>query len=208
MPYERDSHTALLDHFNGMTAGAAFGSPGYDSSLPAYGQAINLVEKSYVKYTFLGWGEHQGTIEMWIKLRQVPYNTLLSLQWLDVTSRPEWGYVGSLSLTQEGKLVWSPWHGDENVGLQGKTTIPQNEWTHIALTWGAEGTKLYVNGVVDASTGANLWPCLSSPTYAYLHNWGNADLGYVDEFRISDVARSAEEIRAQVVRPRPLATKR
>jgi hypothetical protein len=207
-PYELDQNTALLDHFNGTTTGTAFGSPGYDSSLPAYGQAINLVESTYVKYTFLGWGEHQGTVEMWVKLRQVPYSTILALEWLDVTSYPQWGRVGSLSLNQEGKLVWSPWNGEGDTAIVGKTTIPQNEWTHIAVTWGAEGTKIYFNGIVDTSTTTNDWPCLSSPTYAYLNYWGNADLGYVDEFRISDVARSAEEIRAQAVRTQPLTIKR
>ena len=208
MPYEGDSHTALLDHFNGMAAGAAFGSPGYDSSLPAYGQAINLVESTYVKYTFLGWGEHQGTIEMWIKPRQVTHSALLALEWLDVTSYPQWGRVGSVYLNQEDKLVWSPWNGEGDASIVGKTTIPPNQWTHIAVTWGAEGTRLYVNGVVDASSSANDWPCLSSPTYAYLHYWGYADLGYVDELRISDVARSSEEIRAQAVRIHPLPIKR
>jgi hypothetical protein len=210
MPYETDPNTALLDHFNATTSGTAFGSPGYKNSLPAYGQAINLVENSYVKYTFLGWGERQGTIEMWIQLRQIPNSGILSLEWLDVTSRPEWGYIGSLYLNQEGKSVWAPWNGEGEGGeaIVGKMAILPNQWTHIAVTWGAEGTKIYVNGVVDASTSANLWPCLSSPTYAYLNYWGKADLGYVDELRISDVTRSAEEIRAQAVRIQPLTIKR
>ena len=207
MPYETDPNTALLDHFNGTTVGTAFGSPGFEKSLPAYGQAINLVESTYVKYTFLGWAEHQGTIEMWVKLRRAPC-VLLILDWLDVTSRPEWGFVGSLSLNQEGKLDWSPWNGVGDSAIVGKTAIPLNQWAHIALTWGAEGTKLYVNGVVDTSASANDWACFSSPTYAYLNYWGIGDLGYVDELRISNVARTSEEIRAQAVRTKPFTIKR
>jgi hypothetical protein len=205
-PYEPDPNTALLDHFNGTTAGTAFGSPSYENSLPAYGQAINLVGGDYVKYAYPSWFERQGTVEMWVKLRQGPYSGILVLQWLDVTSVPQWGYVGNFLLNQQGKLAWGVWNGQGDGVVEGKTTIPLNEWTHIAVTWGANGTQLYVNGVVDASTSANLWPAFVSTTYVYLHYWGNADLGYVDELRISKVARSAEEIRAQAVRVQPLPT--
>ncbi|TSA23165.1 LamG domain-containing protein [bacterium] len=208
-PYELDPSTALLDHFNGTTVGMAFGSSTFESSLPAYGQAINIVRNSYVKYTLLGWGERQGTVEMWVRLRQGPPSTILALQWLDVTSSPPWGFVGNLCLTQKGKVAWGVWNDEQrDESFDGKTTIPLNEWTHIAVTWGADGTKIYVNGVVDASTSANFCPCLSSPTYAYLNNWGVWDLGYVDELRISNVTRSAEEIKAQAARTPPTSIMR
>ena len=208
-PYEPDPNTALLDHFNGTTVGTAFGSPTFENSLPAYGQAINLVRNSYVKYTILGWGERQGTVEMWVRLRQGPPCTILALQWLDVTSSPSWGFAGNLHLSQRGKIAWGVWSDEQRMGgLEGRTTIPLNEWTHIAVTWGANGTQLYVNGVVDASTSANLWPAFVSTTYVYLHYWGNADLGHVDELRISNVTRSAEEIRAQAVRTKPFTIER
>ncbi len=101
-------------------------------------------------------------------------------------------------MNPEGKLIWGVWNGQGDGQVVGITTIPLNEWTHIAVTWSSAGTKLYVNGVVDASTSANLWPYFLETTYAYLNYWGQNDLGYVDELRISKVARSEEEIRDHV----------
>ncbi len=78
--YEWDPNTVLLDHFNGTTGGTAFGSLTYEESLPALGQAINLVKDSYVKSAFLGGVLGQGTVEMWIKPRQYSqYSSRLSV---------------------------------------------------------------------------------------------------------------------------------
>jgi hypothetical protein len=111
---------------------------------------------------------------------------------------PSSGYVGGFEVDPEGKLVWWVWNGQGDGGVVGETTIPLNEWTHVAVSWGSAGTRLYVNGVVDASTSANLWPYFLSTTYGYLNWWGHTDFGYVDELRISNVARSEEEIRDYV----------
>lgn len=205
--YVWDANTVLLDHFNGTTAGMAFGPLTYENSLPTLGQAINLGKDSYVKYALTSWysyGVVQGTVEMWINPRQYSINTgwppILTLQWNDVTYPPSSGYVGGFVVDPEGKLVWWVWNGQGDGGVRGETTIPLNEWTHIAVSWGPDGTKLYVNGVVDASTSANVWPSLLSATYVYLDFWGTYDLGYVDELRISKVARTEEEIRDYVAR--------
>jgi hypothetical protein len=87
-------------------------------------------------------------------------------------------------------LVYGVWGGNGDKGPVGKTTIPLNKWTHVAVSWSTNGTKLYVNGKVDAYTIANVWPAFSgTPCYAYLNYWGGSDLGLVDEFHISKVAR-------------------
>ena len=201
--YEWDANTVIVDHFDGTTAGMAFGPLTYENSLPGLGQAINLVVGSYVKYAFLGGVLGQGTVEMWIK--PASYGGILDINWNDTTSYPPAGHVGSLYLNPQGKLGWGVWNGQGDGGIMGETTIPLNEWTHVAVTWGSAGTKLYVNGVVDASTSANLWPYFSWTTYAYLNYWGGNAPGYsveaiVDELRISKVARSEEEIRDHVAR--------
>ncbi|MFA4934805.1 MAG: PQQ-binding-like beta-propeller repeat protein, partial [Candidatus Methanoperedens sp.] len=76
---------------------------------------------------------------------------------------------------------------------------PLNKWTHLAVSWSPYGTKLYVNGEVDASTSANVWPAFSGTVFAYLNYWGGSDFGLVDELHISKVARTDEEIRLRAV---------
>jgi hypothetical protein len=200
-----DSNTVLLDHFNGTTKGAGFGKLNYGDSLPTLGQAVNLPKGVYIKYAFSPWyrwdGVHkwdrneaapgvltEGTIEMWIKPRQ--YSGILNFNWRDAVSYPPAGHIMHLGFNADGKLVYGVWGGNGDKGPVGKTTIPLNKWTHVAVSWSPTGTELYVNGKVDAYTIANVWPAFSgTPCYAYLNYWGGSDLGLVDEFHISKVAR-------------------
>ncbi|MCZ7405106.1 MAG: hypothetical protein O8C67_09285, partial [Candidatus Methanoperedens sp.] len=108
---------------------------------------------------------------------------------------PKAGTILNLQLNADGKLIYGGWGGNYDKAPVGKTTIPLNKWTHIAVTWGPNGTKLYVNGRVDAYSEANAWPAFSGTVFAYLNHWGGNDLGFVDEFHVSKVARTDEEIR-------------
>jgi hypothetical protein len=216
---EPDSNTALLDHFNGTTLGTAFGTLSYGGSLPLLKQAVDLRKGIYIKYVLPCWyrwdGIHkwdrneaapgiltQGTIEMWIKPRQYSIG-ILNLNWQDAVVCPPAGHIGGIDLTAEGKLRWGVWGGYcHKPGPVGKSTIPLNEWTHIAVSWSPNGTKLYVNGSVDAHTPENVWPAFLERVFVYLNRWGEQDLGFVDEFHISKVARTDEEIRSRVRIPK------
>lgn len=207
-----DGNTVLLDDFNGATKGTAFGALTYEDSLPNLGKAVNLAKGTYIKYSFSPWyrwdGAHkwdrneaaagvltEGTIEMWIKPRQYSI-VLLEFNWYDITSLPQAGTILYLSLNADGKLVYDVWGGNQGKMPVGKTTIPLNKWTHVAVSWSSSGTKLYVNGLVDAYVDANVWPAFSGTVFAYLSHWGETDIGFVDEFHISKVARTDEEIRS------------
>lgn len=211
-----DGNTVLLDDFNGATKGTGFGALTYEDSLPNLGKAVNLAKGTYIKYSFSPWyrwdGVHkwdrneaapgvltEGTIEMWIKPRQ--YSGILNFNWGNAASPPSAGYILTLGLNAEGKLVyniWGGWCGTNKIPA-GKTILPLNKWTHIAVSWGPNGTKLYVNGAIDGFSDANCWPAFSgTPCYAYLNYWGENDLGFVDELHISKVARTDEEIRSRV----------
>jgi hypothetical protein len=207
-----DSNTVLLDHFNGTVKGTGFGALTYGESLPNLEQAVNLTRGAYIKYSFSPWyrwdGVHkwdrneaapgvltEGTIEMWIKPRQYSI-VLLEFNWYDLASSPKAGTILNLQLNADGKLIYGGWGGNYDKAPVGKTTIPLNKWTHIAVTWGPNGTKLYVNGQVDAYSEANAWPAFSGTVFAYLNHWGGNDLGFVDEYHVSKAARTDEEIRS------------
>jgi hypothetical protein len=215
-----DGNTVLLDHFNGTVKGTGFGAVTYGESLPNLEQAVNLTRGAYIKYAFSPWyrwdGVHkwdrneassgvltEGTIEMWIKPRQYSI-VLLEFNWYDLMSSPKAGTILNLQLNTEGKMIYGGWGGNYDKAPVGKTSIPINKWTHIAVAWGPNGTKLYVNGRVDAYSEANAWPAFSGTVFAYLNHWGGNDLGLVDEFHVSKVARTDEEIRSRVQLQHPL----
>lgn len=199
-----NSTTVLFDDFNDATKGKGLGTLTYENSMLNSGKAVNLAKGNFIKYSFFPWykwdGIHnwnrneaapgvltEGSIGMWIKPRQ--YSRILTFDWYDSESVPQSGYILHLVLNAEGKLTYSVWGGHLDQALIGNTVIPLNKWTHIAVSWGPDGTKLYVNGKLDTSTSANLWPAFSSgKVFAYLNYWGGDDLGLVDDFSILNVA--------------------
>jgi hypothetical protein len=206
--------TVLLDDFNGTTQGKGFGALTYEDSLPNMGKAVNLAKGSYIKYSFSPWykwdGAHnwnrneaspgvltEGKAEMWINPRQYTGisiserdkpSGILTFNWGDTGSAPQAGYIMHLGFTADGKLTYSVWGGNLDTVLVGKTTVLLNKWSHVAVSWSPNGTKLYLNGKVDADTSANVWPAFSDTVFVYLNYWGANDLGLVDDFRISKVA--------------------
>ncbi|MDE0425402.1 MAG: LamG domain-containing protein [Candidatus Poribacteria bacterium] len=88
------------------------------------------------------------------------------------------------------KIAWAP------AVVQGKTDVPLRKWVHIAGTYdGKSGEgKVYINGVLDGEgkIGGNITPnddvlWLGRGAGPFLH-------GRIDEVRISNIARSQQEI--------------
>jgi len=201
--YLQDGDTVLLDHFNSAnSAEYVNGTLNYVNSLPGLNTSADFKQGNWIRYAFPGWyiwssnydpSGKEGTVEMWVNPRK--YNIgLFWFQWNNVNSPPSAGYTLSLGLRSDGKLSSGGWTAISGTPTTpypvGKTTIPLNEWTHVAVTWGPSGTKLYVNGIIDAEIPDNLYPALNNQNYVYVNNWGGSDLGYIDELRISKVART------------------
>lgn len=186
--YVADANTVLLDHFNGSTvANYTGGSPTYGSSAPGLNQAINLTSGTYLRYDLASWNSSAGgTEELWV--HPDSYNkTLITLQWNNASSPPPAGYIGAFYINSAGKIATSEWASG---ALVGNASLPLNQWSHVAFTWGPSGSNLYINGQLDAHTAANLYPHMLSTTYAYINDWGSPNLGYIDELRISNMART------------------
>lgn len=199
-----DPSTVLLDSFDGTTQGEEHGTISYSTSLPRLDQAVDLQTGDWIKYAVPSWytgqGSGTGTVETWVYPRAHSI-ALGTLQWWNTNTPPGAGYIGGLIITIDGFLYWSPWRAfsvPSAPAPTGSTYIPLNEWTHVAVTWGPGGTSLYVNGVLDGYSAGNWDPYLLSTTYVYLNGWGATDLGLVDEYRISSMARSEAEISGYV----------
>jgi hypothetical protein len=205
-----DQNTVLLDHFND-SIGATYvnGTLAYIDSQNNLFKACDFKNGNYARYNFTGWYTwpsaydptgKEGTVELWVYPRKYE-NGLINLNWNNSSSPPSAGYILHFSINAEGKLSFGTWtaiSGPALTGPQGNATIPLNQWTHVACSWGPAGTKLYVNGILDGSSPDNCYPALNSTTYLYLNYWGTDDLGYVDELHLSSVQRTDSEILSRV----------
>ena len=212
-----DANTALLDHFNGSTVGTAYGPLSYETSLPGLAQAGRFAPGTFIQYAFPAWYTYccganattQGTIEMWVKPEQ--WGDLLNFNWYSTTSLPPAGHV----LYQLGVFDWSggafgyaTWNGERCCfpsGLYGTTVQPTGEWLHLAISWSPTVSKLYVNGVLEASVPSNVYPAIAPTVNAYLNVWGTGTFtGLIDEFHVSTVQRTDEEILLHATLTKPL----
>lgn len=186
LEYPPDIYTVVLDHFNGFsTANYVNGALQYSDGLPGLQQAADFSLGKWARYNLPAWDATVGTVEMWI--RPQSYHSNITLHWNNTSSPPGAGYVFHFGTTPEGKLRGSIWNGGDGY-IVGTTTVPLDEWVHIAYTWGPDGTRLWLNNQVDAYKAENLYP--ASPQYAYLNYWGAEDTGDIDEFRISRIQRT------------------
>ena len=212
-----DANTVLLDHFNGTTLGTVYGPLTYETSRPGLDRAARFGPGTFSKYAFPAWhpgccGSNpsiQGTIELWVKPDR--WGDLLNFNWSNTTSTPPAGHV----LYQFGVFDWSggtfgyhTWNGERGylpASLYGTSVVPTGEWIHLAISWSPTVSKVYVNGVMELSVAANVYPAVNPTIYAYLNAWGLGTFaGLIDEFHISRVQRTDEEIMLHANLP-PLA---
>jgi hypothetical protein len=105
-----------------------------------------------------------------------------------------------VGLGNSGHVRFYP-RGGAGSYFEGVTSVPLHRWTHVAVTYNsATGAAIYINGVLDASSGAftgavgtsagDLRIGADRETGSPAYFWR----GGLDEIRIWDVARTAAEI--------------
>jgi len=131
------------------------------------------------------------TMETWVKINTVAgYNTIFA-------NRPSGGSErGYAFFLYDGK----PYFESYASGSIAPTAIDANVWTHVALVFNYGTCSFYINGeFVHSSSGVNVYP--RSSTSALLGTLTNGWAGFngsLDEFRIWNVARTQEEIAADM----------
>lgn len=89
-------------------------------------------------------------------------------------------------------------NGGCQYSIDGTTVITDNEWHYLAFTFDGEVGRLYIDGVLDAESPYNAPPFFSDdPVTIGVPNLGNANglRGIIDEMRISNIARTEDEIK-------------
>ena len=142
---------------------------------------------SYLKYPG---GEllsqRNGTLELWVNL--AAYG--LYAHQLEYVGECQ-GDVGGLSITPTGQLQADVWYTIFSPFSfnSGTNIVPLNAWTHIALSWGDAGAKLYINGSLvgtHANTGSFASWFGRDSFFLFL-----GDGSRVDELRISNIQRTS-----------------
>ncbi|MEI6655875.1 MAG: DUF2341 domain-containing protein, partial [Verrucomicrobiota bacterium] len=93
--------------------------------------------------------------------------------------------------------------------VEGASTLPLSQWTHVVHTYRNGEARVYVNGVLDGTTTGGT--AMNIPTTAGMWLGGFPYFGYhyvgdMDEVRISNVTRSANWVKLEYQNQNPLQT--
>jgi len=196
-----DEHTVGLWHFDEGSGNNALDVSEYQN----HGELINMDEEAWVQGksetgldfngidSYVDCGNDASlnitnsiTVESWIYLRSNSgMNRILS-------KHDGYGYGlgiqnGEISFVLLG--LWSETSTTAN--------IMENNWYHIAVTYNRQIVKLYMNGVVIHESNRNdeIPSSLANLNIGRTENVGQYFDGIIDEVRISNIARTNEEIR-------------
>ena len=113
-----------------------------------------------------------------------------------------------MNLLSPPRISMEGYFGGADVG--GTAAIPLSEWLYVVHTFQSNASRLYVNGVLDASTGGGF---MNMPTPCrfdiggFLPTSGSFNfVGDMDEVRISKVARSANWVKLEYENQKPVQT--
>jgi hypothetical protein len=201
-----DANTALLLHFENNFIGAQGEFPTTNGGLQfepgVLGQGVVIDNDfgfaDYLKYETAGnFNMAEGTIEFWVKPRwngsDNQHRAFFSL-----------GALGSdFILHKDGgtnfRFVINTEDSEANQGYS-FLNWKANEWHHIAVTWKIPGRMItYIDGVERINHPATAQDVISPlPTELSIGSRGNIEQAncVIDEFRISNIARTPQEIQA------------
>ncbi len=193
----QDAGVVLVDHFeNATSATFVSGSLAYVGGLPGLGHAADFTSGIWLRYNLPSWytgpwNTSSGTIDIFVY--PTAYGThLADINWYATTSEPGSGHVFHLFVLADGHVHVGFW---PSYGFNSAGTIPLNRWTHIWVTWGDAGTRLYLNNVLDTSLPDRRVPGLNAMNYLYIPAWSVPGIGYVDELRIRSGWNVPNELR-------------
>jgi hypothetical protein len=159
----------------------------------------------------LGTGDQTFSVSFWAKRTGTAYNgTVHGVVYVGTNDAA--GYGIGMDLYDNSAMYWFVHNGkyllwnNSSVSGGAYTTFPLNEWVHVVCThesgtWTASNNKVYINGVhksdptVGGSTELNFQT--SNPELRIGDARNNPFTGQISNFKIWDVALTAEEVAAE-----------
>jgi hypothetical protein len=133
-----------------------------------------------------------ATISVWIKPNATQSTNTRIINIQDTS-----GKNYDLSILQSSyKIDFVNWNGSyASVDLASTSAVPPNEWTHIVVVVGNQNNRLYINGVLEASsTSSSTQPGSSILSIGRHLTAGWYFNGFIDEVAIYNRALSTSEI--------------
>ena len=117
---------------------------------------------------------------------------------LDASTDPSVGNGVSIRIRDNGTIRF--WNYNANFNANSTGTLSANTWYHVAATWDANISRIYINGVADGTNTGD--SNLLGNTYRIGHSavLGGPFNGNIDDIRIYNRALSAQEIRTLATR--------
>ena len=114
-------------------------------------------------------------------------------------------YISALAITNANELHANFGDGTSwGSGLNSRTLIPLNTWTHVAVTRSANGlVKMYINGVLDVNTATlNKSGANAAIRAIGAKPFGNTRYGHfngaIDELKVWNTERTAQQIQVDL----------
>jgi hypothetical protein len=198
---EGDAHTLLLLHFENSLTGANNEAPTQSSGVTfepgVNGTAAYFSTNNQVFYLSANnLNSTNGTLEFWIKPR-----------WSGNDGRGhfvlKFGSGGGMLFGKDGANTWrsilnrfgSAGKPEVGTGINVGSEWRSNEWHHAAFTWTAQSLKLYIDGNLRSQAQIAFLPLVNQSTLQLGADGTGSYLdAAIDELRISDVERTAQEV--------------
>jgi len=137
---------------------------------------------------FFSFGTGDFTIEAWIYITTTGTGTIIDARSADVIN----AYIFNATSANKLQFIYG-----SSLSIVSTTVLSNNIWTHVAVCRANGVIRIFVNGVVDATT-ATYTSAINAASFAAIGGGRSSGSdavtgyyfnGYIDDFRISKVAR-------------------
>jgi parallel beta-helix repeat protein len=207
--HKPDAYTLLLLHCNGNLKGAQGETPtqalGVTFEPGIFGNGAYFAPGNQVYFSSAGnISSTEGTLEFWIKPR---WNGNDGQGYVVL----RFGVGGGMYVAKDGANNWRSIFnrfgvGSPEVGVAFNVSAWQaNQWHHAAFTWKSDVLKLYVDGQLLSQFPVTVpLNVVNESTFQLGADFNTYYLdAVVDELRLSDIERSAQEIQASFLAGQP-----